>query len=254
MQKLYIFVGSNKDKDGQCREAIKRVVTSAGGQITESIEEASVIAALGGDGTMMRAAKLANEYGIPVIGINLGRVGYMAELDRSEIPLIAKYFAGEYREDARMMLKIRLGGKSFFALNDAVFHSKNRRMCRFALACDGRAVNDYRGDGIIFATPTGSTAYSMSAGGSVIDPRLKCICVTPICAQSLTARPLIFEQGSKLSVTSESDDTVLTVDGNEPFPIPKGKAVTIEKSRRSFRMIKLKEDGFFEVLRSKRLN
>ena len=254
MQNLYIFVGDGKDKDGKCTKAITEVTLSCGGKITENIEKADVIAALGGDGTIMRAAHIASELDIPVIGINLGRVGYMAELDSSEIPLITKYFEGQYTEDMRMMLTVKAGSKTYFALNDAVFHSKNRHMCKYALSCDGREVNEYRGDGIIISTPTGSTAYSMSAGGSVIDPRLNCICVTPICSQSLTARPLIFEPKSKLCVTAQGKEATLTVDGGEPFPLKQGDTVCIAKSKRKFRMIKLKEDSFFEVLRIKRLN
>ena len=254
MQNLYIFVGDGKDKDGKCTKAITEVTLGCGGNITEDIEKADVIAALGGDGTIMRAAHIAAKLNIPVIGINLGRVGYMAELDGSEISLIAKYFNGQYTEDARMMLTVKVGSNTYYALNDAVFHSKNRHMCKYALSCDNREVNEYRGDGIIISTPTGSTAYSMSAGGSVIDPRLSCICVTPICAQSLTARPLIFEPKSKLCVTAQCTEAMLTVDGSEPISITQGDSVSISKSKRVFKMIKLKEDSFFEVLRSKRLN
>jgi NAD+ kinase len=252
MQKLYIFVGSGKDADGQCRRAITEVVEKCGGSITENVSEASVIAALGGDGTIMRAAHLASEQGIPVIGINLGRIGYMAELDRSEIALVSKYFDGDYHEDARMMLTVRVGKDTYYALNDAVFHSQSRRMCKYTLTCNGGLVNEYRGDGVILATPTGSTAYSMSAGGSVIDPRLKCICVTPICTQSLTARPMIFSPDSSLSVTAQSDQCMITLDGQEPISLGMGETVTVEKSERKLRMIKLKKDGFYEVLRSKR--
>ena len=254
MQKLYIFVGAGKDTDGKCRQAITDVTLASGGAITDDIESADVIAALGGDGTIMRAAHIAIKLGIPVIGINLGRVGYMAELDKSEISLSAKYFSTQYTEDRRMMLTVKVGSRTYYALNDAVFHSKNRHMCKYSLSCDSKEVNEYRGDGIIIATPTGSTAYSMSAGGSVIDPRLSCICVTPICAQSLTARPLIFEPKSKLSITALSEEAMLTVDGNKPISISKGNTVNIEKSKKTLRMIKLKEDGFFEVLRSKRPN
>lgn len=254
MQNLYIFVGDGKDKDGKCTRAITEVTLSCGSKITDDIEKSDVIAALGGDGTIMRAAHIASKLDIPVIGINLGRVGYMAELDGSEIPLIARYFDGQYTEDTRMMLTVKVGSRTYYALNDAVFHSKNRHMCKYALSCDSRDVNEYRGDGIIVSTPTGSTAYSMSAGGSVIDPRLSCICVTPICAQSLTARPLIFEPKSKLCVTAQCDEAMLTLDGSKPISVANGSKVNISKSKRVFKMIKLKENSFFEVLRSKRLN
>jgi NAD+ kinase len=140
-------------------------------------------------------------------------------------------------------------------LNDAVItKGAVARIVHVAVKCDGVQAMECGGDGVIVATPTGSTAYSMSAGGSVIDPRLSCICVTPICAQSLAARPLIFEPKSKLSIVAESDETMLTIDGNKPISITKNSVVNIEKSKKALRMIKLKEDGFFEVLRSKRFN
>ena len=104
---------------------------------------------------------------------------------------------------------------------------------------------------MILATPTGSTAYSMSAGGSVIEPRLECICVTPICPQSLLARPLVFAPDNRLAVTAESDGSMLTVDGREPEMLEKGAIVHVEKSEFGLRMIKLKEEGFYRVLRKK---
>ena len=251
MKKIYIFVGKNKDADGKCRKALEDTAIKYGATVTDDASEADVIAVLGGDGTIMRAAKEAIKHDIPVIGINLGRVGYMAELDKSEIPLISKFFNGEYTEEARMMLSIKAGKRVCYALNDAVFHSKNKHMSFFTLFCNGSTVNEYRGDGVILATPTGSTAYSMSAGGSVIDPRLKCICVTPICPQSLSARPLVFAPDSRFIISANSPDCVLTVDGGDPMPLDEGAIIEIKRSEKKLRMVKLKEDGFYEVLRKK---
>lgn len=255
MQELiYIYVGKNKDCDGECERALIKEWRSCGGEVTDDVRSASVIAALGGDGTILRASQLAVKYGIPVIGINLGRIGYMAELDKSEIPLIAKYFKREYKEEARMLLRVNVGSRSYYALNDAVFHARSKHMAHFTLSCNGNTVNEYSGDGIILSTPTGSTAYAMSAGGSVIDPRLSCIGVTPICPQSLAARPLVFAPDSKLTVRADSAECVLTVDGKEPHSLKEGAIVTVSKSRKALRMLKLKEDGFYEVLRNKILN
>ena len=251
MKKIYIFVGKGKDESGKYRRALTEVVNGYGGKTVERAEDADVIAVLGGDGTIMRAAHLAGNHNVPMIGINLGRVGYMAELDDSEIELLSGYFEGNYREEERMMLTVRAEGKSYYALNDAVFHAKNKHMTRITLKCNGNTVNEYRGDGLIIATPTGSTAYSMSAGGSVIDPRLKCICVTPICPQALGAKPLVFAPDSRLTLTAESPECMLTVDGGEPLTLKSGSEAEVFRSRRSLRMIKLKEDGFYEVLRKK---
>ena len=219
MKKMYIFVGKGKDESGVCRRELTGVINRCGGKCVDRVEEADVIAVLGGDGTIMRAAHLAGNHNLPMIGINLGRVGYMAELDWSEIGLLRGYFDGNYREEERMI--------------------------------NGNTVNEYRGDGLIIATPTGSTAYSMSAGGSVIDPRLRCICVTPICPQALGAKPLVFAPDSKLSLTAESQECMLTVDGGEAQALRSGTEAKVFRSRRSLRMIRLKEDGFYEVLRKK---
>ena len=251
MQKLYVYVGKNKDADGECQKALAKVCQECGGEITENVAEASVIAALGGDGTIMRAAHLAGKYDVPVIGINLGRVGYMAELDKSEIPMIAGFFAGEYKEETRMMLRVKTPDRVLYALNDAVFHAKNKHMSKYTLYCNENEVNEYIGDGLILTTPTGSTAYSMAAGGSVIDPKLNCIGVTPICPQSLTARPLVFAPDSKLTVRAKGSECMLTVDGNEPQVLKDGATVEVCRSRRKLRMVKLKEDGFYNVLRNK---
>ena len=252
MQELiYIFVGKNKDADGECAKALVEAWRSCGGEVTDDVSKANVIAALGGDGTILRAAHLAVKHDVPVIGINLGRIGYMAELDRSEIQLISRYFEGGFREETRMMLRVEAEGRTFYALNDAVFHAKSKHMAQYTLTCNGNVVNEYRGDGIILATPTGSTAYSMSAGGSVIDPRLSCIGVTPICPQSLTARPLVFAPDSKLKVRAESAECVLTVDGREPHTLKEGSEVKVCRSIKKLRMLRMKSDGFYEVLRNK---
>ena len=255
MQELiYIYVGKGKDADGKCRAALTEQWRACGGEVTEDVSLATVIAALGGDGTIMRAAHLAVKYDTPVIGVNLGRIGYMAELDEGEIPLISRYFTREYKEETRMMLRVEAEGRVLYALNDAVFHAKNKHMSHYTLSCNGNTVNEYRGDGIILSTPTGSTAYSMSAGGSVIDPRLSCIGVTPICPQSLMARPLVFAPDSKLTVRAESGECMLTVDGRDPQSLKCGSCVTVSRSRKRLKMLRLKGDGFYEVLRNKVLN
>ena len=253
MKKMYVFVGKDKDADGECRALLESTVANCGACVTDSVEDADVIAVLGGDGTIMRAAALAVKYDIPVIGINLGRVGYMAELDKGEIPLIANFFNGSYTEEERMLLRCKVGKNVFLALNDAVIHTKNKHMSVLSVSCGDSDVNEYRGDGVILATPTGSTAYSMSAGGSAIDPRLKCICFTPICPQSPMARPMVFAPDSKITVRACTSGSMLTVDGADPLPFEKGEMLTVTKSSKKLRMVKLKKDGFYEVLRKKSL-
>lgn len=251
MKKLYIFTGKNKDPDGKYRDLLTEQALKNGGAIADSPAEADAIAVLGGDGTVMRAARVAEEHNLPIIGINLGRIGYMAEIEKDEIPLISLFFSGNYTEDTRMTLSVTVGQNEYTALNDAVIHAKSTHMTDLTLYCNGDKVNSLRGDGLIFASPTGSTAYSMSAGGPVIDPSLDCICVTPVCPQSLSVRPMIFSDKSVLGVVANNSDCTITVDGGEPEALNVGDAITIRKSDRPLRMIKLKRDGFYGILRKK---
>ncbi len=251
MRSIYIFTGKNKDVDGKCRRLLAEKAEKHGVKIVDTPEKAEVIAVLGGDGTILRATPTALKCDIPVIGLNLGRIGYMAELDATEDALISDFFSGSFFEEKRMTLSVELGGVTHTALNDAVLHSRSTHMIKFRLCCNGNPVNTYRGDGLIFATPTGSTAYSMSAGGPVIDPSLECIEITPICTQSLMARPLIFAPESVLSVSVDSDDCIITVDGGTSVELTAGTEIKITRGERPLRMIKLKKDGFYGVLRRK---
>ncbi len=251
IKKVFIFVGKHKDTDERVRKEIARIADENGGKIVNTPEESDFIAVLGGDGTIMRASHIARRLDKAVIGINLGRVGYMAELQSDEIQALAEVFKGNYTEEKRMMLSVTVNEKREYALNDAVIHAQSTHMSKFLLKCNGSEVSLYRGDGLILATPTGSTAYSLSAGGSVIEPRLECICVTPICPQSPLAKPLVFAPDNVLTAIVESYGCMLTVDGREPESLKKGASVTVKKSDVGLRMIKIKEEGFYRVLRKK---
>nr|MBQ4317964.1 NAD(+)/NADH kinase [Clostridia bacterium] len=224
--------------------------------LTDNIETDLAIV-LGGDGSIMRAARKAALMNVPILSINLGRVGYLAELEPNEIGLIKEYFEGNYKIENRMLLEAELmhNGKRALAINDAVIsNGAISRIAEFELRCNGSLVANYHADGAIIATPTGSTAYSMSAGGPVIDPRLECICVTPICSHSLRAKPLVFSPDAQLEITSKGkNDTrlYLTVDGNENYPLSKGDSVRIARSEISTKLIRIKKDSFFSVLNEK---
>lgn len=252
-QKILISTGINKDVNGEFKRKVSDIVYQNNCEITENPKEASLIVVLGGDGSIMRASHTAIEHNIPIVGINLGKVGYMAELDPGEINLLDKYFKNEYEIEKRMALKVTIANRVYVALNDAVIHASTTHMAQITLSCDKSFVNTYSCDGIICATPTGSTAYSMSAGGSVVDPKLECICVTPICPQSLSARPLIFSSECELSFAFEKDSRkcVLAVDGGDEIPINKSDTVTVTRCDSYVNMIKLKENRFFNVLRQK---
>ncbi len=214
-----------------------------------------IMIVLGGDGTILKAARQCAIGGIPLLGINLGRIGYMAEIELDELHMLGRLESGEYKVERRMMLEADVGGEQLFALNEAVVGGASIfRIVEIELYCDGKHVNSYRSDGLIAATPTGSTAYSMSAGGAVVDPRMDAMLITPICSHSLNATPLVFSAESELkmkNVTLREEKLYINVDGCEVRPLAFGESVTIRRSRETVSFIRLKEGGFYEVLRHK---
>jgi len=223
--------------------------------------EADVLIVLGGDGTILEAGRRAAQRGIPILGINLGRLGYMAELEMGELDQLSRLFSGEYRIEERSMLRVELlsaGGdlRAFCdALNDAVISNGSvSRMIDLELCEGDETVTTYRADGLIIATPTGSTAYSMSAGGAVVDPRVACICATPICPHSFIARPLLFPDDAVLrvrNICNREKMLYLTVDGRMNFELYRNQSVRITKSNKTTRLIRLKNSDFYRKLRKK---
>jgi NAD+ kinase len=222
--------------------------------------EANILIVLGGDGTILEAARRAASRATPILGINLGRLGYMAELEMSELDQLSRLFTGEYELDERSMLRVELYAgnelRSFcYALNDAVISNGSiPRMIDLELTEGGNPVTTYRADGLIVSTPTGSTAYSMSAGGAIVDPRAPCFCVTPICPHSFIARPLVFSDQSVLeirNVCTREKMLYLTVDGRMNFELYRNQVVRITKSQLHTNLIRLKSCGFYRRLRQK---
>ncbi len=228
----------------------------------EIYERAELVVVLGGDGFILDASRRAAPAGIPILGFNLGRVGYMAELEVDEVDLIDKYFTGEYRIDERAMIEVSVISSglskrfSSFALNDIVIaNGTTARIVDLLLMDDGEEVSSYRADGLIVATPTGSTAYSLSAGGPIIDPKLSCFCVTPICPHSLGARPLVFPDTAKLqikNVCSREKVLHLTVDGRSTFDMFYGDIAEISRSSLTTKLVRIKQVGFYSKIRSKK--
>lgn len=216
---------------------------------------------LGGDGSILEAARAAAPEGVPIVGVNLGRLGYMAEIEMDELNLLDKIVRGQYYVDERSMLKVELlrGGKectaTVLALNDAVITNGSvARLVDLELRENGALLNTYRADGLIFATPTGSTAYSMSAGGPIIDPRQHCICMTPICPHSLAARPLIFPDDAVLEAKNICDREkmlYLTVDGRVNHELRRGDVVRVARADRTTKLLRVKERSFYLTLRQK---
>ncbi|MBE6547554.1 MAG: NAD(+)/NADH kinase [Ruminococcaceae bacterium] len=223
--------------------------------------ECDAVVVLGGDGTILESARRSAPLRTPIIGINLGRIGYMAELETGEIDALERVVNGDYEIEERSMLSVEIIAvdghvrSSNYALNDAVLSNGSiSRIVDLELSEGGVLISSYRSDGIIIATPTGSTAYSMSAGGAVVDPRLSCICVTPICPHSLSARPLVFPDSATIAIKNvcqREKMLYLTVDGRANFELFKGESVQITRSPLTTRFIKLNQSGFYIKLRQK---
>ena len=229
--------------------------------LDEVYANAEIAVVLGGDGTILEAARRAAPRATPILGINLGRVGYMAELELNELDMLPRLMSGDYTIDVRSMLQVEqysVAGKlksHTYALNDAVISNGSiARIVDLELSENGLPVTRYRADGLIIATPTGSTAYSLSAGGALVDPRLGCFCVTPICPHSLGARPLLFPDNAVLQVKNTCQrerNLFLTVDGRTNYELFRNETVRISRSDLVTNLIRMKNNGFYHILRMK---
>lgn len=216
---------------------------------------------IGGDGTIIRCAKEAAFFEKPVLGVNVGRLGFVAGLETDELDILSRLITGDFSVEERMMLEITLeqGGKElqYFALNDAVIaRGTLSRILDLRVLLNHSHICDYRADGLIISTPTGSTAYSLSAGGPVIDPSMRCILLSPICPHSLFTRPVVFGEEAELSLmtlaTSLSEESFLTIDGSISVPLSDHKGIIrIQKASVSAQIIKLKDLNFYEVVNMK---
>lgn len=226
----------------------------------ECLEKTDVILTIGGDGTILHEANLSLEYHKPILGINLGRCGFLAtcEVDEMEQKLSA-VARGDYMLDTRMLLYVRVLGDDSWeghALNDVVMtKGRLQQAIDFSIYCDDILVEHYRGDGVIVATPTGSTAYSLAAGGPVLAPSSDCLVVTPICPHSLSVKSFVISAGSEVVVTPDCDgrQVFLSPDG-EDYQLKDGDRVILRKSQRTFSLLRIKGQGFYEIIRKKLTN
>lgn len=224
--------------------------------------EAELMIVLGGDGAMLDAARRAAPAGIPIFGINMGRVGYMTELEIDELDLLPRIFEGKYRLDERTMLQatVRSGrGQvkcSGYALNEAaITNGSAARIIDLQVSDGEELVYTCRADGLVIATPTGSTAYSLSAGGPIVDPKLPCFCVTPICPHSLAVRPLMFPDTADLrikNICNREKVLHLTLDGRLTFDLYYGDTVGITRSELKVCLLRVKEESFYSKIRMKK--
>lgn len=224
------------------------------------LRQCDVAIAIGGDGTTLNVSKKASVLGKPVLGINAGRLGFMSGLEKNELHLLKNLVDGKYKIDERLMLKAEIirNKKTIAAydfLNDAVIsRGKFARLIDITIKSDNRDVMNMRADGVIISTPTGSTAYSMAAGGPVVSPDAKCTIVTPICPHSLVDRSIVFSENKELYISAGNDKNecaILSVDGSDNATLQENDIVKISMSNLKTSLIKLKPENFYEILNRK---
>lgn len=281
MQKFAILTNFNFPEKYKTAHQVAEKLTAAGGEVLiasfnreklvragihrdtyryvpmeQLYEEADAILVIGGDGSILEAARRASNCDKPILGINLGRLGFMAELEPGDLSALQLLLTDDYWIESRAMLRVELYSergelRSFcHALNDATISNGSiSRIIDLALSENGAPVTNYRADGLIVATPTGSTAYSMSAGGAIVDPAVPAFCVTPICPHSFAARPLIFSDTSTLeikNICAREKMLFLTVDGRMNFEVYRNQIVRITKSELTTKLIRFQKNGFYQ--------
>lgn len=219
--------------------------------------DAYMLVCMGGDGTILACSKLAARYNLPVLGINYGHKGFIAALEPDEIELLSGILKGEYVTENRMMLEakvIRNGETVFedFGLNETVIKSAVSHPVKVKVFGDGIEISAFSGDGVIVATPTGSTAYSLSAGGPIVEPNAENLILTPICAHSLNPRTVVLKGSRKVEIKLSSKvDTVLALDGNTTFRVLPDDIIEITKSRYTTTLIVGTKRNFYEIVKRK---
>ena len=219
-------------------------------------DEAEMMLVIGGDGTLLGVASKCARYGIPALGINLGKVGFLTEVEPDDMEqVIEKLLDGDYKTEQRMLLKICVNNEnvSYHALNDVVIaKTEGMRLISLDLFTDGELVNSYVGDGLIIATPTGSTGYSISAGGPVVDPRMNLYIATPVCAHMLAVRSAVLPSDKELTIRLGRDypdnTAIITTDGERQRFISIEDEIRITQSNYRFELIRIGTSSFYDTL------
>ena len=229
-------------------------------RLDRELPGAFMVVCFGGDGTILHMAKAATRQGVPILGVNMGTLGFMAELESTELSMLKKLANGEYTLDERMMLDVTV-----YRDRDIIFHDIGlndvvvtkgavARVVHLNVRCDNVQAMECNGDGIIVATPTGSTAYNLSAGGPMVEPEATNIIITPICAHDMVSRSIVASDKRVISVEltpGTRRSAYLSVDGGKAFRINGGDVATIKRSPLSTKLVRLKERSFYDVINQK---
>ncbi|MBR1914765.1 MAG: NAD(+)/NADH kinase [Lachnospiraceae bacterium] len=292
MKKFYLIVNPTRDKGLRASKEVETFLAGKGCSFKTHISEKSendiyteadsipedteCILVLGGDGTMIQAARDLAELDIPMLGINMGHMGYLTDVERDAIiPSLQALIEDRYTEDERMMITGDIiesfsdkdgGGTGVSAvtgcpagslsrdsaLNDIVVHrSGYMRVIDYRVSVNGKFLKSYRADGIIVSTPTGSTAYSLSAGGPIVEPGSRLFIITPICPHTLNSRSIVLSSDDEIFISTGEKDTAVSFDGREKCILPVTGGVRITRSDKVARIVRLHDDSFLNVLHNK---
>ena len=234
----------------------------------ELYEKSDMVVSLGGDGTMIAASKKASVYNVPVMGINLGTLGYLTDAagGKAGLSALEKVVRGDYKTEKRMMIEAAIFDQDrnvvkdgLLALNDVCVLRGNVPKAKvYSLQINGECLDKYKSDGIIVATPTGSTAYNLSAGGSILSPDIECVSITPICSHNLSSRPLVVSAHDIISIKAFGDywkdnenEVIVSLDCQENVGLREGYSVQIQKAKNYATHIKTNDLGFYDIIRMK---
>lgn len=283
MKKIILTPNPYRDKDFQTVKEAQRILIQSGLQakiclpfevdssfvlpkdmpiyrLDRELNNADMIVCFGGDGTILHMAKAATRVGIPILGVNIGTMGFMAELESSELSQLSRIASNDFTVDRRMMLDVTVHRDRDIifhdiCLNDVVVtKGAVARIVHLSVECDGVQAMECSGDGIIVATPTGSTAYSLSAGGPIIEPEAHSILVTPICAHDVASRSVVASENRVITLALTKNarrNAFLSVDGGKALRMNMGDVATVKKSKLQTNLVRLKDRSFYDVVNMK---
>lgn len=255
INKVALVVHDGKPQAVDLEEQLTAYFDARGVEVSD---QADLVVSLGGDGTMLRAARLAHGIDAPLLGVNLGTLGYLSEVDASKSQgALDQIFEGSFTIEERVMVacRVNVGGqdRTFVGLNEAlVERSGTHRLVRLGVKIGGESLAAFNADGVIVATPTGSTAYALSAGGPIVSPLAKCLILVPVSAHMIFSRPFVLSVDETVEITIEGDQLAsLSLDGAQGCSVGNDSPVTVQQAERPLRLVRLGGPGFVERLRVK---
>ncbi len=274
MNKFLILTNTEKDIDLKLSNKISEYLSAHGAQATivsdmlsgldeenkkEYMDGVQAAIVLGGDGTMLRAAHWIDSYEVPLLGVNLGTMGFLTEIEESNVfHALDRLIANDFKLEKRMMIEGKVNEKIYHSLNDIVITRAGfSRIIGLNVYVNGELLDTYEADGVIIATPTGSTGYNLSAGGPIVSPKSKAIVVTPISPHSLTAKSVVFDSNDNIKIEivkkrkTQETEAIVSFDGGDSTELSAGDIVTANISAKEISLIKMYDVNFYSVLREK---